>query len=162
MGKIVRPKQKLRAKTGKTTGLDIKTETKLNAKSSVIMAKKEKIKMRRQKLLNKIDKVQQMKKALKLKEKRKSTAIMGDTNPLHDALPSLEALLKTRPSANKRSADIAKKKGIEKQRKRKREIIQGIQIYKLVLGNKKFLQDPWEAITHHVQAMVDHERQNIK
>ncbi|KAJ8941182.1 hypothetical protein NQ314_010481 [Rhamnusium bicolor] len=61
-----------------------------------IISKKEKLKLRREVLLKKVDIVQQMKKELKLREKRKNTSLIGDTNPLHDALPSLESLLKSR------------------------------------------------------------------
>lgn len=132
-----------------------------NSKQTVV-SKKDKLKARRDMLMRKIGALDQMKKDLKLRQKRKTTAIIGDTNPLHDALPSLESLLKNRPNIKQNIAKPKKKKGIEKARKRKKELIQGVNIYKTVLGNKTFQKNPLEAISQHVQALVIQEKQNMK
>lgn len=132
-----------------------------NSKQTVV-SKKDKLKARRDMLMRKIGALDQMKKDLKLRQKRKTTAIIGDTNPLHDALPSLESLLKNRPNIKQNIAKPKKKKGIEKARKRKKELIQGVKVYKTVLGNKTFQKNPLEAISQHVQALVIQEKQNMK
>lgn len=127
-----------------------------------ILPKKEKLKLRKEMLLRKIDAVNQMKKDLKVREKRKTNAIIGDTNPLHDALPSLESLLKSRPNIKQNMADIKKKKPIEKAKKRRKEVVQGVKIFKTVLNNNEFKKNPLEAITQHVQALVSQEKQKIR
>ncbi|KRT83442.1 hypothetical protein AMK59_4193 [Oryctes borbonicus] len=58
------------------------------------LTKKEKMRLRKDILKQKIDTVNQLKKQAIKRKKRKTNAIIGDTNPLHDALPSLESLLK--------------------------------------------------------------------
>uniref|UniRef100_A0AAR5P9Q3 Ribosome biogenesis protein SLX9 n=2 Tax=Dendroctonus ponderosae TaxID=77166 RepID=A0AAR5P9Q3_DENPD len=128
--------------------------TKSEKSGQNIMPKKDKLRLRREVLMKKIDAVNHMKKNLKIREKRKTIAIMGDTNPLHDALPSLESLLKNRPSAKKQAPVPRKPKAIEKADRRKKELIQGIKIFKSVLKNKHFRANPLEAISKQVQAVV--------
>ncbi|XP_023017375.2 uncharacterized protein [Leptinotarsa decemlineata] len=87
-----------------------------------VMKRKEKLNLKRKLLMKKIDVIEQMKKELKVRNKRKQTAIMGDTNPLRDALPSLESLLKTRPNIkNTPAAKTKKAKSTEKAKDRKRK-----------------------------------------
>lgn len=122
-----------------------------------ILSKKEKIKLRREMLLKKIDTVNQMKKEFKLREKRKKTTIIGDTNPLHDALPSLESLLKGKSNIKYNNTKTIKKKGIEKATQRKKKLVEGVKIFKQTLKNKDFKKNPLEAISIHVKAVVDQE-----
>lgn len=122
-----------------------------------ILPKKEKIKLRRELLLKKIDSVNQMKKELKLREKRKNTALIGDTNPLHDALPSLESLLKNKSNVKYNRKNI-KKKGIEKATQRKKKLVEGVKIFKQTLKNKHFKKNPFEAISNHIKTVVQQER----
>lgn len=137
----------------------VKTYKSLKSESNIVLPKKQKIKMRRDVLLQKIDVVNQMKKVLRTRKKRKNVSIIGDTNPLHDALPSLESLLKSRPNIRENVSITKKRKAIQKSKLRKKETIQGVQIFKNVLNNKNFLQNPKDAITQHVQAFVNQERQ---
>ncbi|XP_018567734.1 protein FAM207A [Anoplophora glabripennis] len=125
-----------------------------------ILPKKEKIKLRRELLLKKIDTVNQMKKELKIRERRKNTAVIGDTNPLHDALPSLESLLKNKSSINYNNTKTIKKRGIEKATQRKKKLVEGVKIFKQTLKNKDFKKNPLEAISIHVKAMVEQELKN--
>lgn len=161
-------------------GLDIdisKLKTKLNSEAQSVksfkstkseksgqnaMSKKDKLKLRREMLMKKIDAVNHMKKNLKIREKRKKVAIMGDTNPLHDALPSLESLLKNRPSAKKQAPVPRKPKAVEKADRRKKELIHGVKLFKSVLKNKHFRVNPLEAISKQVQAVVAQQQNKIK
>lgn len=124
------------------------------------LKKKEKLQLRREHLLRKIDTVNQMKKEAKLRSKRKSTPVLGDTNPLHDALPSLEHLLRTR--AAKRAPNAAKPRGVQKAGKRQKNVVQGVQIYKRILSNGTFKKDPLAAISEHVKAIVEQENSKQK
>ncbi|KAL1518227.1 hypothetical protein ABEB36_001884 [Hypothenemus hampei] len=124
--------------------------------SLMIKKKKDKLKLRREQLLKKIDLVNQMKRESKRKLKRKKTKdIVGDLDSLRDALPSLKNLSKTRgpkfPSAPKK-----KKKCIEKEQKRKRQLLNEVKAFKTVLKNKKYQKSPLEAISKHVQSLVSH------
>ncbi|XP_076264346.1 ribosome biogenesis protein SLX9 homolog [Rhynchophorus ferrugineus] len=139
----------------------IKSYKSLKSESKIVLPKKQKIKLRRNVLLQKIDTVSQMKKELKIKKRRKNISIIGDTNPLHDALPSLESLLKSRPNIRQNIPTTKKSKAIQKAKLRKKETIQGVNIFKSVLNNKNFLKNPKEAITQHVQAFINQEKQKI-
>ncbi|KAJ8919948.1 hypothetical protein NQ315_006477 [Exocentrus adspersus] len=124
-----------------------------------ILPKKEKIKLRRELLLKKIDTVNQMKKELKLREKRRKTALIGDTNPLHDALPSLESLLQ---SHSNRKPESKKNRGIEKAKQRKRKLVEGVKVFKQALKNKEFKKNPFGIVSNHVKAVVEQERKSRK
>ncbi|KAF2883148.1 hypothetical protein ILUMI_23016 [Ignelater luminosus] len=121
------------------------------------MLKKDKIKLRRNMLLKKIDLLHEVKLKNKQRKKRKNISIIGDTNPLHDALPSLESLLKEKSTRvdNKKEDGSKKRKGIEKARKRKKQLVQGVQMMKNVLNNKNFQKDPLKMISQQVKTVVD-------
>ncbi|CAH0545692.1 unnamed protein product [Brassicogethes aeneus] len=134
---------------------------KSEAGSNKILPKKEKLKLRRDVLMKKIDAVNQMKKQLKVRNKRKNVSVIGDTNPLHDALPSLESLLQSRASMKHKEKEQPKKKAVEKSRKRKNNLLTGIKMIKQTLKNKQFSKNPLEAISQHVRAVVDNEKLNL-
>lgn len=134
---------------------------KSEAGGNKILPKKEKLRLRRERLMKKIDTVTQLKKELKLRKKRENTSIIGNTNPLHDALPSLESLLKSRPNINFKSKEPPKKKAIDKASKRKKNLIHGIDMIKQTLRDKRFNNNPLDAISNHIKAVVDYERSNL-
>lgn len=117
------------------------------------MLKKDKIQLRRKLLLRKITFGNEVTVKKQVRKKRKSVAIIGDTNPLHDALSSL---LKEKTSVNVKRENINKKRrGIENARKRTKQLMQGIQMMKRVLNNKNFQKDPLEMISQQIKAAVD-------
>lgn len=123
------------------------------------IGKKEKLKLRRELLLKKIDTVEQLKKEYEIRNRRKKTAIMGDMNPLYDALPSLESLLKSSESSKvKTRAKISKTKGTEKASKRRKRLLKEVGIFKKVLGDKKFKENPLAAVSEHVKAVVESDK----
>lgn len=121
------------------------------------LPKKDKLKLRREILLKKIDTVNQMKKQLKIRNKRKKTQLIGDTNPLHDALPSLESLLKTKTTNKSGKITSMKKKCVEKASKRRKQLINGVKTFKQTLKNKRFKTNPLQAVTEHIQYIVQSE-----
>lgn len=111
------------------------------------LSKKDKLKQRREVLLQKIDLVNQLKKELKRRKKRKNNTIIGDTNPLHDALPSLESLKK-----KNYVKVVAKPKAIQKSSKRKKKSLQNIAVYKKLLKN---MQNPLKFMKDRIQEIVN-------
>ncbi|KAG5888403.1 hypothetical protein JTB14_032093 [Gonioctena quinquepunctata] len=129
---------------------------KSNESTKKIIKKKDKLNLKKRLLMKKIDMVNQMKKELKVRDKRKKTLLIGDTNPLHDALPSLESLLKNKSNINIKLAERKKKtKAIEKAKQRKRKIVDDISIFKKALKDKTFKSNPFDAISNHIQAIVE-------
>lgn len=118
------------------------------------ITKKEKLKLRKEMLMQKIDTVNQLKKEAKRRKKRKSNAIIGDTNPLHDALPSLESLLKAKSDNDKRIAKQAKPKAVQKSSRRKKKLLHDVGIYKKLLKNKDFNKNSLTFVTDHIKQFV--------
>lgn len=114
------------------------------------LPKKDKLKLRREQFMKKIDVLGRLKKEQKAEKKRRKTPIIGDVNPLRDALPSLESLLKNRTNIKYKPEEPKKSRGIAKAKKRKKELVQGVKIFKAVMNKK----NPLESITRHVQAVV--------
>lgn len=144
-----------------TTVDDTESVKSFKSVKSVCKVKKDKLKLRRDILLKKIDAVNQMKKEYKARNKRKKTVIMGDTNPLHDALPSLESLLKNTAELKQKQRPPAKSKAIQKAAKRKKSLIKEVELFKKILADKKFKNNPKHAITEHVKAVIENEKLSI-
>lgn len=119
--------------------------------------KKDKLKARREMLLKKIDTVNQMRKQLKIRNKRKNTPLIGDTNPLHDALPSLESLIKQKNEKKSSFPKTIKKKCIEKSARRKKQLVEGVKTFKQTLKNAKFKGNPLKSVTDHIKHIVQSE-----
>ncbi|KAF6118603.1 family with sequence similarity 207 member A [Phyllostomus discolor] len=59
------------------------------AEAKVILPKKEKLKLRRERWLQKIEAIKLAEQKLKAERKRRATVVVGDLQPLRDALPEL-------------------------------------------------------------------------
>ncbi|XP_066148184.1 ribosome biogenesis protein SLX9 homolog [Euwallacea fornicatus] len=127
---------------------DVKSQKSVSSKVSRL-PKKDKLKMRREMFLKKMDAIKQAKQELK---QRKKAPVIGDTKALRDALPSLENLFKERPNV-KYSIVEPKNKGIQKSKVRRKELVQGVKTFKAILRNKAFKKDPMKALFEHIQAM---------
>ncbi|KAJ8974160.1 hypothetical protein NQ317_005808 [Molorchus minor] len=108
--------------------------------------------------VKKIDTANQMKKELKIRKNRKNNVVMGDTNPLHDALPSLESLLKSRTNIKSIVTTLnTSKKGIVKAKQRKKKFVHDMTTFKQTLNNENFKANPFGAISHHITSLIEHE-----
>lgn len=128
--------------------------TKSELGKSTALSKRNKLKLKHDILLHKIDNVNKIKKKQKQRQKRKNIAIIGDTNALHDALPSLESLLKSRDFNTKVAAPKGKKKAIAKSSKRTKSVSQDVNLFKSLLTNKKVQNNPLLVISEHVKARI--------
>ncbi|XP_050503878.1 ribosome biogenesis protein SLX9 homolog [Diabrotica virgifera virgifera] len=127
-----------------------------------IIKKKEKVNLKRKLLMKKIDLGNVLKKEQKIRDKRKNTSLIGDTNPLHDALPSLDSLLKKKSDLDyQASKEPKKKKGVEKATKRKKKLTSNMEFYKRAIKDTTFKKNPFAVISQHVQAVVQQERCKI-
>lgn len=119
------------------------------------LSKKDKLKLRKELLLRKIDTVNQLTK--EKRKKKKPTTVLGSVNPLKDALPSLQSLLKSKSDPID-VPHITKPKGIQKNSKRKKEMFENVASLKKLLKNKSKDENPLLAISEHVKAFVQKER----
>ncbi|XP_066256146.1 ribosome biogenesis protein SLX9 homolog [Euwallacea similis] len=127
---------------------DVKSQKSVSSKVSRL-PKKDKLRMRREMFLKKMDVIKQAKQELK---ERKKASIIGNTKALRDALPSLENLFKQKPNV-KYNITKPKRKGIQKSKVRKKELIQGVKTFKAILKNKTFKKDPMKALSEHIQTI---------
>lgn len=141
-----------------TTSIKSFKSTKSEMSQSKLMTKKDKLKLKRELLLRKIDTVSQLKKEKRLRKKRKNNTIIGDTNPLHDALPSLESLLKSR-KCNEAASQHVKHKAIQKSSKRKKDLLKGISIYKKLLKSNDLIKNPLNIVNENVKHVVEYRYQ---
>lgn len=134
----------------------VKSFKSVKSESGKSLSKKDKLKLRREMLLKKFEAINQQ----KLRDKKKKTPVVGDMNPLHDALPSLESLLKNRPkiSYKQHEQHLKKKKGIEKSKKIKKNQLQGIKMFQHIIKNKQFQKNPQLAVEQHVKGLLQHEK----
>ncbi|XP_044269503.1 protein FAM207A [Tribolium madens] len=136
----------------------VKSFKSVKSESGKSLSKKDKLKLRREMLMKKFEVLNQQ----KLHDKRKKTPVVGDMNPLHDALPSLESLLKSRASIPyKQSTQPQKKKGIEKSKKIKKNQLQGIKMFQHIMKNKQFKEKPQLVIDQHLKSLLEQEKKSF-
>lgn len=129
-------------------------KSELTDNNNRIIPKKHKLKLRRELFLKKIDSIQQLKKERQLKLKKKITAHPENANLLDDVLPSLKSLVHTSTVKQDKSiVQPAKPKGIQKAKKRRKEMVKEINIYKKVLSNEQFKANSMAAIAEHIKAV---------
>lgn len=115
-----------------------------------VISKKNKHKLKRNLLVQKINSLNELKKQNKERKKRKNNVIIGDTNSLHDALPSLDSLLQCKIKVSK----PVKMKSIAKVAKRKKVVAEDVSIFKKILQNKHYKKNPLNLISEHVKQRV--------
>ncbi|XP_012926835.2 protein FAM207A isoform X2 [Heterocephalus glaber] len=105
------------------------------AEPKAILPKKEKLKQRRARWLQKIEAIKLAERKHKEEQKRRATVVVGDLHPLRDALPELEELEPHRPpppkgvSSKPRPAELSRMSAaqrrqlLEEERTRFRELL---------------------------------------
>lgn len=88
-----------------------------------IISKKEKLKMKKRKVQEKIELTKEAFKEDKARKKRQKTAVVGDLKPLLDSLPSLDELITLRDKSNKTGISSIDRR-IRKAPKNKQELRQ--------------------------------------
>nr|XP_004669481.2 protein FAM207A [Jaculus jaculus] len=109
---------------------------KRGAEPKVILPKKEKLRLRRERWLQKIEAIKLAEQKLREERKRRATVVVGDLHPLRDALPELQELeassrwqtrgkvaRKPRPVELNRMSTSQKQQLLEEERTRFRELL---------------------------------------
>lgn len=129
-------------------------KSELSGSNNKILPKKHKLKLRRELFLKKMGNVYQIKGNNQLTQKNNKGVLPEDFNLLNDALPSLKSLLHTSDGTKEKSVvQPAKLKGVQKAKKRRKEMVKEVGIYKKVLSNEKFKTNSLSAIAEHIKAV---------
>ncbi|XP_078260583.1 ribosome biogenesis protein SLX9 homolog [Rhinoraja longicauda] len=130
----------------------------------VQISKKEKLKQRHEQWLHKIEMIKLAKQKTKAQEKRKSTPVVGDMQPLADALPELTELIsESNSSMANKSKSHAKKKPERiqysrmKQAQKRKFIEEEVAQFKVTIENPAFKANPLAAISEHLQKRIRQE-----
>ncbi|CAG2229066.1 unnamed protein product [Mytilus edulis] len=118
--------------------------------------KKDKKKLRHDIWIKKLNAVEAAKKEEKERKKREKTAIVGDIGAMGDALPTIELLMKKSSNINSDQKE-QKKRGIATEKKRKKQMMEDISIFKQILDHPAYKENPTETITTHLQNKLKQE-----
>ncbi|XP_074766841.1 ribosome biogenesis protein SLX9 homolog isoform X1 [Athene noctua] len=137
------------------TGLEEKT----------VLSKKEKMKLRKERWLQKIESVKLAKQKQKAEAKRKATPVVGDMQPLMEALPELSDLTtggrgrkppKSHVKAKAEPTDFCLMKQAQKRRLLEKEVAQ----FHEVITDPRFRANPLMAISEHLSKRLRQEEES--
>lgn len=154
-----------------TQKLEVETKSLAPAKKEekVIISKKEKTKQRRERWLQKIDSLKLARQAEKAQAKRKATPVVGDMQPLVDALPELSELTSVRkPKAPRKQpkeavrkkkpepTDYSKMRPVQKRRITEEEVTRVQELVK----SPSYTANPLSAVTEHLMKRMKAEQED--
>ncbi|KAM6421478.1 ribosome biogenesis protein SLX9 homolog [Rhynochetos jubatus] len=127
-----------------------------------ILSKKEKMKLRRERWLQKIESVKLAKQKQKAEAKRKATPVVGDMQPLMEALPELSDLTtggrkppKSHVKTKAEPADFCLMKQVQKHRLLEEEMAR----FHEVITNPRYRANPLMAISEHLSKRLRQEEE---
>ncbi|KAK7113534.1 hypothetical protein V1264_012805 [Littorina saxatilis] len=119
------------------------------------LKKKDKLRLRHELWMEKVDALQTAKKNRKAKKKREQTAVVGDLSGMADALPTLELLMKqSSDAALEREKKERKPKGLAKEKQRKEQMISDIAVFQQVLNIPEFKANPAATMLEHLRNKI--------
>lgn len=124
-----------------------KSILKMNTTSKV--TKKDKMKIRKDHLQNKLKAIQMIKMEEKAAVKRKSKAIVGDLKPFQDTLNKILDEGNSNQKAQKKKKP-SKEKPV-KQKQVKEKMLKDLSIFQQVLSHPQFNKNPFDTISTHVE-----------
>ncbi|XP_071791508.1 ribosome biogenesis protein SLX9 homolog [Asterias amurensis] len=127
------------------------------------ITKKDKMKMRHDKWLQKIETIQVAKRSAKEAKRRSERPIIGDLNPLNQALPELSeiiALSQRKTQEAQKAVDKRQHKGTLKAKERQQLLLEESSRFKQVLRHAAFKTNPFAAITQHLKNKMEQEQQD--
>ncbi|XP_059823185.1 protein FAM207A [Hypanus sabinus] len=142
---------------------DCKTVASSKKGDKIQLPKKEKIKQRREQWFQKIEMIKLAKQKKKAQEKRKSTPVVGDMQPLSDALPELTDLISTSNNSMAQKSKSAKKKPERiqysrmKQAQKRKLIEEEVARFRVTIENPAFKANPLAAVSEHLQKKIRQE-----
>uniref|UniRef100_UPI00398EFAD8 ribosome biogenesis protein SLX9 homolog n=1 Tax=Pristiophorus japonicus TaxID=55135 RepID=UPI00398EFAD8 len=147
---------------------DCKTVVSSKKGDKVQLSKKEKTKQRHERWLQKIGMIKLAQQKRKAQEKRKATPVVGDLQPLADALPELTNLIKTSDVSMANKSKSAKKKPETTQYSKmrnaqKRKLIEEeVARFKATTNDPAFKANPLAAISKHLLKRMRQEDEDVK
>jgi len=122
------------------------------------LKKKDKLQMRKEAWMSKMDAIQSAKKKEKERKKKQKTVIVGDLTPMADALPTLELLLKS-GSTTKEKQSKEKPRSVPKEKKRKKQMLDDISIFHRVHQHPRFKEDATSTVNNHLRYKMQEEQE---
>ncbi|XP_021254441.1 protein FAM207A isoform X2 [Numida meleagris] len=149
---------------GKKLDLDSRSivSSRTDLEEKTLLSKKEKMKLRKERWLQKIASVKLAKQKQKAEAKRKATPVVGDMQPLMEALPELSDLAagikgrkpsKRHVKAKAEPADFCMMKQAQKHRLLEEEVAQ----FHEVIANPRYKANPLLVISEHVSKRLRQE-----
>ncbi|XP_077172963.1 ribosome biogenesis protein SLX9 homolog [Paroedura picta] len=133
-----------------------------DGEKKVPLSKKDKMKLRKERWLQKIEDIKLAKKLQKAEAKRKATPVVGDMNPLMEALPELSDLVtfskfskQPKTQAKKAVTNFSQMKSAQKRRVLQDDIAQ----FHKTLSNPLFKASPLALIGDHLSKRLKQERE---
>ncbi|XP_010118614.1 PREDICTED: protein FAM207A, partial [Chlamydotis macqueenii] len=129
-----------------------------------VLSKKEKMKLRKERWLQKIESVKLAKQKQKAEAKRKATPVVGDMQPLMEALPELSDLTssgrggkppKSHAKAKAETADFCMMKQAQKRQLLEEELAR----FREVIANPSYRANPLMAISEHLSKRLRQEEE---
>ncbi|XP_071822250.1 ribosome biogenesis protein SLX9 homolog [Apostichopus japonicus] len=127
------------------------------------MKKKDKMKLRRERWLEKVETIQQSKKRRKDKMKRLKTPVVGDLEPMMSALPELSEIIQMSREAGKRAdkrrqaLGSQSKKNTLKAKQRQKLLNEERERFQQVLQHTAFKTNPFATINRHLSLKIQQE-----
>ncbi|XP_005099968.1 protein FAM207A [Aplysia californica] len=125
------------------------------------LKKKEKLQLRREAWMAKMDSIQSAKQKNKQRKQKQNTPIVGDLTPMEDALPTLELLLKKSAPLDAKKETDEKSRSIPKERKRKKQMLDDISLFHRVHQHPMFQENAAATIKDHLKHKLKQEEQEM-
>ncbi|KAM4025767.1 ribosome biogenesis protein SLX9 homolog [Anomaloglossus baeobatrachus] len=154
-----------------TQKLEVETKSLVpdEKEEKIILSKKEKTKQKRERWLQKIDSLKLAQLAKKAQAKRKATPVVGDLQPLMDALPELSELTSaSKPRARRKQpkealkkkkpepTDYSKMRPVQKRKIMEEEISR----FQELVKSPSYKINPLSAVTEHLIKRMKAEQEN--
>ncbi|XP_078010706.1 ribosome biogenesis protein SLX9 homolog isoform X2 [Phascolarctos cinereus] len=132
------------------------------AEAKPVLSKKEKMKLRRARWLQKIDAIKAAEETRKAEARRKATAVVGDLHPLMEALPELSELVtagqsrrkvKSAPRQKAEPTDFSRMTPAQKRKLLDDEMVR----FQEVVASPSYQADPLRAIGEHLSKRLRQE-----
>ena len=130
----------------------------------VKLSKKEKMKIRRGLLLNKLVQSETLKKEVKEKHDREKSVIVKDTKPLLDNLEEIAGEIEKDKLKRIDKLKASKKKPLKhtlKTKKSKEQFMKDIEFLKAASQDNSYIADPIKTVSTHLKNTINHNKKSV-
>nr|XP_040570996.1 protein FAM207A-like [Lepeophtheirus salmonis] len=120
------------------------------------MKKSDKMKVRKEFLLNKLSEGAKKMKADRATSFRRKRAVIGDLDPMKDTLEAIDKVLEKDDSRRNRESKkkLKGKRGTLKQKKRQNEFIKNASFFEAVKNHPEYAKNPFSTICTHIENKI--------